>query len=148
SRVTAWCSVLLDRYGVLTRETAGMDLWAPPWKDLAVCLARAELRGEVRRGYFVEGLSGVQYASAETAAELSRYSAGAARHHDLVLISTVDPANLYGSGAPLDIDLLEGGTTRLPRSPANYLVLCGGRPVLIIEAYGKRLTGLASASRE
>jgi ATP-dependent helicase Lhr and Lhr-like helicase len=62
------------------------------------------------------------------------------------LISTLDPANLYGSGAPLDIDLLEGGTARLPRSPANYLVLCGGRPVLIIEAYGKRLTGLSSAS--
>jgi ATP-dependent Lhr-like helicase len=61
-------------------------------------------------------------------------------------MSTLDPANLYGSGAPLDIALLEGGTARLPRSPSNYLVLCGGRPVVIIEAFGKRLTGLASAS--
>ncbi|MDR3637718.1 MAG: hypothetical protein P4L84_28180, partial [Isosphaeraceae bacterium] len=54
--------------------------------------------------------------------------------------------NLYGTGAPLDIALLEGGTARLPRTTSNYLVLCGGRPVLIIEAQGKRLTGLASAS--
>jgi ATP-dependent Lhr-like helicase len=28
----------------------------------------------------------------------------------------------------------------------NQIVLCGGRPVLIIEASGRRLTGLASAS--
>ena len=63
-----------------------------------------------------------------------------------MLISTLDPCNLYGAGAPLDIDLLDGGTARLSRSPGNFLVLCGGRPVLIIEAYGKRLTGLASAS--
>jgi ATP-dependent Lhr-like helicase len=32
------------------------------------------------------------------------------------------------------------------RSTANYLILSGGRPVLIIEALGRRLTGLASAS--
>ncbi len=63
-----------------------------------------------------------------------------------MLISTLDPANLYGAGAPLDINLLEGGTARLPRSSSNFLVLSEGRPVLIIEAFGKRLTGLASAS--
>ena len=39
-----------------------LDAWAPPWRVLAPHLARAEWRGEVRRGYFVEGLSGVQYA--------------------------------------------------------------------------------------
>ena len=59
----AWAAALLDRYGVLTRETVALDPWAPPWRDLAPWLARAELRGELRRGYFVEGLSGVQYAS-------------------------------------------------------------------------------------
>jgi ATP-dependent Lhr-like helicase len=145
----AWAIVLLSRYGILAREMVALDAWAPPWRDLAPWLARAELRGELRRGYFVEGLSGVQYASAEAAEELARQAA-APRNADRpepTLISTLDPANLYGAGAPLDIPLLEGGTARLPRSAANFLALCDGRPVLIIESYGRRLTGLASASQ-
>ena len=35
----------------------------------------------------------------------------------------------------------------MPRLPGNFLVLRAGRPVLIIESHGKRLTGLASASQ-
>ena len=100
-------------------------------------MATAELRGEIRRGYFVEGLSGVQYATDEVSAALAGLAAGGTGRGPLVLLSTLDPANLYGSGAPFDIDLLEGGTARLPRSPANFLVLSGGRPVLIVEAFGK-----------
>ena len=144
----AWAAALLDRYGVLTRETVALDPWAPPWRDLVPWLARAELRGELRRGYFVEGLSGVQYALAETAAELARHAAQGAGERTPVLLSSLDPANVYGSGAPLDVPLLEGGTARLIRATGNDLVLIAGRPVLIIEAQGRRLTGLAWASEE
>jgi len=142
----AWSAALLERYGVLTRETVGLDAWAPPWRDLAPYLARAELRGEVRRGYFVEGLSGVQYATDQAAEALAHRASAAPPGSTPILLSTLDPANLYGSGAPFDIALLEGGTARLPRSAGNFLVLSGGRPVLIVEGFGKRLTGLASAS--
>ena len=144
----AWAAILLERYGVLTRETAGADPWAPPWRDLAPWLTRAEMRGEIRRGYFVEGLSGVQYATAEVVDALAQAAARPAvdSAHEPVFLSTLDPANLYGSGAPLDIPLLEGGTARLPRAAAHSLVLIAGRPILIVEAGGKRLTGLASAS--
>lgn len=144
----AWATALLDRYGVLTRETAALDPWAPPWRDLAPFLARAELRGEVRRGYFVEGLSGVQYATVDAAEDLARIAAERPGNIEPVLLCTLDPANLYGAGAALDIALLEGGTARLPRLMGNFVVLIRGRPVLIIEAFGKRLTGLASASEE
>jgi ATP-dependent Lhr-like helicase len=142
----AWAEVLLGRYGVLARETVALDPWAPPWRDLAPLLARAEMRGDVRRGYFVEGLSGVQYATEEAAERLADLAGSSRTGGPPILLSTIDPANLYGSGAPLDIPLLEGGTARLVRSPANMLVLIAGRPVLIIEGYGRRLTGLASAS--
>ena len=67
--------------------------------------------------------------------------------NQLVLLCTIDPANLYGAGAPFDIELLEGGVARLPRSPGNFLVLRTGRPVLIVESAGKRLTGLSWASQ-
>ncbi len=146
SSLLAWAEVLLGRYGVLTRETVSLDPWAPAWRDLAPLLARAELRGEVRRGYFVEGFSGVQYATDESAAGLAQRAGSARDRGQPVLISTLDPSNLYGSGAPFDIPLLEGGTARLTRVVSNLLVLIAGRPVLIIEGQGKRLTGLASAS--
>jgi len=146
-RRLAWLGVLLDRYGILTREMVELDPWAPPWSDLAPLLARSELRGELRRGYFVEGFSGVQYASDEAAEGLSRLAGSVAPAAEDIVLAAADPANLFGSGAPLDIPLLEGGTARLSRLPGNYLVMRGGRPVLVIEAYGKRLTGLASASQ-
>jgi ATP-dependent Lhr-like helicase len=142
----AWASALLDRYGVLSRETVEVDPWAPPWRDLAPWLARAEMRGELRRGYFVEGLSGGQYAEAEAVEGLASAASGLAHSSEPVLLASVDPANVYGSGAPLDIPLLEGGTARLSRNISNFLVLIAGRPVLIVEGAGKRLTGLASAS--
>jgi ATP-dependent Lhr-like helicase len=142
----AWASALLDRYGVLSRETVELDPWAPPWRDLAPWLARAEMKGELRRGYFVEGLSGVQYAEPETVQLLADAASNLSRSVEPVLIASTDPANLYGSGAPLDVPLLEGGTARLSRNSSNFLVLIFGRPILIIEGYGKRLTGLASAS--
>jgi ATP-dependent helicase Lhr and Lhr-like helicase len=142
----AWASVLFERYGILTRETVALDPWAPPWRELAPWLSQSELRGEVRRGYFVEGLSGVQYALPDAADELARLAGQTSPDPKPVLLATLDPANVYGSGAPLDIPLLEGGTARLNRSASNFIVLIAGRPVLIIEAAGKRLTGLASAS--
>ncbi|GIW88891.1 MAG: DEAD/DEAH box helicase [Isosphaeraceae bacterium] len=138
----AWAERLLDRYAILCRETVALDPAAPPWRDLVDPLERAELRGELRRGYFVEGLSGVQYTLPETADALARHQPNSPP----TLINTLDPANLYGSGAPFDIPLLDNATARLPRSPANFLVLASGRPILIIEAYGRRLTGLPSAS--
>jgi ATP-dependent Lhr-like helicase len=144
----AWIDAMLDRFGVLTRELLALEAWAPAWSELAPLLARAELRGELRRGYFVEGLSGVQYALEQSARELQRLSSeSATARAGNVLLAAADPANLYGSGAPLDIPLLDGGTARLSRIIGNYLVIKSGRPVLILEAHGKRLTALASASQ-
>src|SRR5581483_2283356 len=65
-----------------------------------------------------------------------------------VLLHSQDPANLYGSGAPFDVPLLDGGTRPLLRRAGNWLVLKAGRPVLLVEGQGKKLTALASASRD
>jgi ATP-dependent helicase Lhr and Lhr-like helicase len=148
STLLAWIGVLIDRYGVLAREVVALEPSAPTWAELAPLLSRSEWRGELRRGYFVEGLSGVQYASAEAAGDLAHLAAAAGNGADpLVLVCSTDPANIYGAGAPLDVELLDGGVARLPRNPGNFLVLRAGRPILIIESHGKRLTGLASASQ-
>ena len=120
--------VLLERYGVLTREVVALEPVGAGLGELAPLLARAEWRGELRRGYFVEGLSGVQYAAEEAAAELARLAAQPEPASPVILVSTVDPANLYGAGAPLDVELLDGGVARLPRISGNFLAIRDGRP--------------------
>jgi ATP-dependent Lhr-like helicase len=120
----------------------------PPWRVLYEVLSRMELAGEVRRGYFVEGLSGAQFALPEAARLLQELSLPATAAAPVLLVHSLDPANLYGSGAPLDIPLLDGGSRPLARRGGNWLAVRAGRPVLIIEQQGRRLTALASASRE
>jgi len=146
--ILAWAQRLLDRYGVLTRETALLEPAAPAWREFVEPLTRAELRDELRRGYFVEGLSGLQFALPETVGSLARYAAGSADDSSLLLVPSLDPANLYGSGAPFDIPLLEGGRAKLIRQPGNAIIQKSGRPILIIESWAKRLTGLPSASED
>src|SRR5205807_7699695 len=63
-------SVLLHRYGVVARELALLDPWMTSWRVLYEVLSRMELAGDVRRGYFVEGLSGAQFALPEAAERL------------------------------------------------------------------------------
>jgi ATP-dependent Lhr-like helicase len=139
---------LLQRYGVVARELALMDPWMLPWRILHEVLSRMELAGEVRRGYFVEGLSGAQFALPEAAQLLQDLATPSTAGAICVLVHTQDPANLYGAGAPLDIPLLDGGTRPLLRRAGNWLVLRAGRPVLIVEQHGRSLTALASASAE
>lgn len=141
-------SLLLQRYGIVARELALMDPWMAPWRVLYEVLSRMELAGDVRRGYFVEGLSGAQFALPEAAQQLQDLHVPSTVAAPVVLLHSMDPANLYGSGAPFDIPLLDGGTRPLLRRPGNWLVLRAGRPVLLVEQQGKRLTALASASRD
>jgi ATP-dependent helicase Lhr and Lhr-like helicase len=140
--------VLLQRYGVAARELAVMDPWMPPWRILYEVFSRMELAGEIRRGYFVEGLSGAQFALPEAARLLQDAGLPSQAAAPTLLLHSLDPANLYGAGAAFDIPLLDGGTRALLRRPGNWLVLRAGRPILLIEQHSKRLTCLPSASAD
>jgi ATP-dependent Lhr-like helicase len=140
--------VLLRRYGIAARELALLDPWMPPWRVLYEVLSRMELAGEVRRGYFVEGLSGAQFALAEAVRLLRDAELPSTAAAPVVLLHSLDPANLYGAGAPFDVPLLDGGTRPLSRRAGNWLVVRAGRPVLVVEQQGRRLTAFASAGRE
>jgi ATP-dependent helicase Lhr and Lhr-like helicase len=144
----AQVALLLERYGVVARELAILDGWASPWRVLYEVLSRLELAGEVRRGYFVEGLSGAQFALPEAVRALQDTHLPSTAAAAPILLHSQDPANLYGSGAPFDIPLLDGGTRPLLRRAGNWLVLKAGRPVLLVEQAGKKLTALASSSRD
>jgi ATP-dependent Lhr-like helicase len=133
-REEAWAHLRLARYGVLARELAGGD-----WATLRHTLLRMEYGGEVVRGYFVEGLSGEQYALAEALASLDAVPARRAEPH--VLVSAVDPANLWGRLFPISGP--DGSRLTVPRIPQTWLVFRAGRPVLLAESHGRELSPLA-----
>ena len=132
-RQEARAQLLLSRYGVVARELAQGD-----WSALRHTLLRMEYGGEVVRGYFVEGLSGEQYALADALQSLDAPSRRAEPH---VLVNMVDPANLWGRVFALTrADATRAAATRIPQS---WLVMRAGRPVLLAEAHGRDLTPLA-----
>jgi ATP-dependent Lhr-like helicase len=137
-RDEARAHLLLARHGVVARELAQGD-----WATLRHVLLRMEYGGEVVRGYFVEGLSGEQYALEESLAELTAAPARRAEPH--VLVNLVDPANLWGRVWPLTGR--DGGRLTVPRLPHAWLVLRAGRPVLLAANYGRELTPLAGFER-
>jgi ATP-dependent helicase Lhr and Lhr-like helicase len=133
-RDEARAQLLLARYGVVARELARGD-----WATLRHVLLRMEYGGEVVRGYFVEGLSGEQYAQQAALAELTAPAARRAEPH--VLVNLVDPANLWGRVWPLS--RLDGSRLSVARLAHAWLILRAGRPVLLAENYGRELTPLA-----
>ena len=132
-RDEALAQLLLARYGVLARELAAGD-----WSTLRHTLLRMEYGGEVVRGYFVEGLSGEQYALQEA---LGALSAPARRAEPHVLVSMVDPANLWGR--VFTLTRLDGTRAAAARIPQSWLIFRQGRPVLLAEGHGRDLTPLA-----
>jgi ATP-dependent Lhr-like helicase len=110
--------LLLDRYGIVTRETAHAEGIAGGFAAVYDVLKALEEQGRVRRGYFVEGRGGAQFALAGAEERLramqhSRDSDGA-----LVLAAT-DPANAWGAL----IDWPESSVASRPQRTAGALVV-------------------------
>jgi ATP-dependent Lhr-like helicase len=124
---------LLDRYGIVARELVRREP-AFSWPSIVVELQRMELRGEIRRGYFVEGLSGMQFARPD-AVEMLRVEARDSGERVTLLLNTTDPANPIST--PLPEGFPEGA--RLTRGAQNYAGFHNGQLAVIIENYGSRI---------
>ena len=138
----------LDRYGVVTRDWWKRERPTVSWRAIYRELKRLEFRGDVRRGYFVRGLAGAQFAL-PSAVEQLRTSGPATPVTDdgesrgtsipLVVMAASDPANPYslavaGSGESASAALARG------RSRGALLVTRGGEVILVAEGRGRRLT--------
>ncbi|MGE5527820.1 MAG: DEAD/DEAH box helicase [Patescibacteria group bacterium] len=121
--------ILLRRYGLVTRDLAARDGFS--WEGLLPVYERLEAIGRIRRGYFVEGLGGLQYALPE-AVERLRLPLGEGPPVYWALLWK-DPANPYGSLLPLP-----GGQ---PGIQPDLVVFNRGEPAL---AGGGRKLRLAS----
>ncbi|MGC1870405.1 MAG: DEAD/DEAH box helicase, partial [Acidobacteriaceae bacterium] len=89
---------LLKRHGVVTRETMGLESIVGGFSAVYDVLKALEESGRVRRGYFVAGLGGAQFAL-PSAVDLLRSlrSDRAPEKAEMLCLAATDPANLYGS---------------------------------------------------
>ena len=131
-RQRAWAELLLERHGIVTREIVRAEGLPGGFAGLYPALSALETLGAARRGYFVEGLGGAQFAlpGAVERLRVQEESDGAA-----VVLATADPAQLYGAGLRWPESI-----ARPPaRSAGAHLVLVGGRPLLALDAGGRSL---------
>jgi ATP-dependent Lhr-like helicase len=139
---------LLQAHGIVTRESLEGDPeggW--DWSALYPMFQLMEMRGEVRRGYFVQGLPGTQFALPEAVERLRDWTRPAAEGaEEMVLLNACDPANLFGLVQPGTIDSPDPG--HFVRIPSNYSVLLRGKPVLLLELGAERVTTLLGLQAE
>jgi ATP-dependent Lhr-like helicase len=142
-RIARQARQLLQCYGIVTRRSLEGDAeggWE--WAALYSQYRLMEMRGEVRRGYFVQGLPGVQFALPEAVERLRNWTQSEAPGaEELVVLNASDPANLFGPALPGEVER-ENDPARFSRIPSNYMVLLRGRPVLLLELGGERVTAL------
>lgn len=116
-------AVLLYRYGIVSREMVSAEELS--WEGLYPVFERWENTGKIRRGYFVEGLSGIQYALPMAVEQLRQ----GAENSSFWVLEWRDPANACRL-------LPEWPGLIIPFTP-DYLVYRAGEPIL--GATGRKL---------
>ena len=141
-RLRAQAELMLERYGIVTRETVLAEGVPGGFSSLYGELSNLEMLGTARRGYFVEGLGGAQFALAGAVERLR--SLPHAEGEYLILAAT-DPAQPYG--ASLAWPKRDGGR-RPARTPGAYVLLRDGNPILYVERGGKSIVRLIELEGE
>lgn len=144
-RVAATASLLLDRYGVVTRGPVQSEQVPGGFAQVYRTLATFETAGHCRRGYFIEKLGAAQFATSTTIDRLRQFSALADPPPlTAVTLAATDPANAYGAALPWPA--LDGVKHRPGRKAGGIVTLVDGQLVLYLERGGR--TALAFSADE
>ncbi|HEY8583902.1 MAG TPA: DEAD/DEAH box helicase [Capillimicrobium sp.] len=134
--------LLLERYGIVTREQVLAEGVPGGFSSLYDALASLETLGVCRRGYFIEGLGGAQFALPGAVERLR-----AQREVDEavpVVLAATDPAQPYGAALPWpkrrDDEPSVASGSRARRVRGAYVVLAGAEPVVFVEKGGRGLS--------
>ena len=140
-RAHALALTLLERHGVVTRESVLGEGLAGGFAAVYPVLKAMEEAGKIRRGYFVEGLGAAQFAL-PGAVDRLRAERTPAEGPIVHLLAATDPANPYGAtlGWPK--------SKKLQRVAGAYLVLVDGEPALYIERGRKGLITLPALDQQ
>jgi ATP-dependent Lhr-like helicase len=143
ARRRALAELMLERYGILTREQVRADGIPGGFSAIYPELSQLETLGIARRGYFVEGLGGAQFA---LPGAVERLRAQPEEEVKPVLLAAVDPAQPYGAALAWPQHPGRAEEARRPmRVSGAYVVLAGGEPVLYLERGGRGLRTLVEA---
>jgi ATP-dependent Lhr-like helicase len=157
-RAHAVALTLLERHGVLTKGAVAAERVPGGFAAVYPVLRAMEETGQCRRGYFVEGLGGAQFALpgavdrmralagdtvAATAAGTGTATLDAgdvSESRRAVVLAAADPAQPYGAALPWPTRPEETASSHRPgRKAGAVVVLFGGELVLYVERGGKSL---------
>ncbi len=153
-RRAAQAQVLLERYGVVTREVALAEGLPGGFGAVYPVLKAMEEAGRVRRGYFISGLGAAQFARAGVDERLRALrepgtspahgadGRGGTRSSGLVLAAT-DPANPYGAALPWP-----EGDPRPQRAAGAHVILVDGELAGFLARGGQALATFTQEAPE
>ncbi len=133
----ALAELLLERQGIVTRDGVRAEGIPGGYGAVYAELRALETLGLCRRGYFVEGLGGAQFALGG-AVERLRELRDRQEDGEALVVAAADPAQPYGAALPWP----RRAGARAARVAGAYLVSLGGEPVLYVERGGRSLVPL------
>jgi ATP-dependent Lhr-like helicase len=142
-RRAALAAALLERHGVVTRDAVMAEGIVGGFGAVYPVYREMEERGRVRRGYFVEGLGGAQFALVGAVDRLRALRRGTdpgprSGAASAIVLAAADPANPYGAALPWP-----RAAERHDRSPGRasgaFVVLHDGDLALVLERGGRSL---------
>jgi ATP-dependent Lhr-like helicase len=137
--------LLLERYGIVTREQVLAEGIAGGFSAIYAELSQLETLGVARRGYFLEGLGGAQFALPGAVERLRARGGQPGDEAPPLVLAAVDPAQPYGAALPWPKRDGERRPGRVGRVPGAYVVLVSGEPVLYLERGGRALQTLVDS---
>jgi ATP-dependent Lhr-like helicase len=141
-RLRAQAELMLERYGIVTRETVLAEGVPGGFASLYAELGNLELLGTARRGYFVEGLGGAQFA---LPGAVERLRSLPFEDGSFQLLAATDPANPYGASLPWP----KPPSGRRPaRTPGAHVLMRDGAPVVYVERGGRGIVRLTELDGE
>jgi ATP-dependent Lhr-like helicase len=119
----------LDRYGLISKDIVLSEKGPFRWSDIYIFLKNNEYTSGIKRGLYVEGLSGIQFAR-DRDLESIRLQDGTDTDEQFITLCSCDPANPYK-------DILSSvSPVKAPKGQGTAIVFRNGLPVLVVKEYG------------
>ncbi|HET9243740.1 MAG TPA: crosslink repair DNA glycosylase YcaQ family protein [Gaiella sp.] len=138
----ALAELLLERQGIVTRDGVRSEGIAGGYGAVYGELKALETVGACRRGYFVEGLGGAQFALPGAVERLRELRRG--DDDDPLVLAAADPAQPYGGVLPWP----KRAGARAARVAGAHVVLLGGDAALYVERGGRSMLPLREPDSE
>jgi ATP-dependent Lhr-like helicase len=140
----ALAELLLERQGIVTRDGVRGEGIPGGYGAVYGELKALETLGLCRRGYFVEGLGGAQFALGGAVERLRELRPKDGEEAEPLVLAAADPAQPYGAVLPWP----KRAGARAARVAGAQVVLLGGEPSLYLERGGRSLVPLREPEEE